>query len=95
VCGNGYHSDASREADQDQAFAQFTSVGEKGPGESKLTQSVEVLERSRGHAHHQERRHNPIHCNAEPDLYPKGAMLEEVVQALVAYFTKYRVHHDE
>lgn len=44
---------------------------------------------------HEERRHDPVHDDAEPDLDPQSSMSECVVQRLVLDLTQDWIHHDQ
>jgi len=45
--------------------------------------------------YHEEGCHNPVHHDAEADLYPQSTVLEKMMQALIACLAKDGVHHDE
>jgi hypothetical protein len=45
--------------------------------------------------HHQQWGYDPVHKDAEYDLYPEGPLFEYQVQCLISYFAEDRVHHDK
>jgi hypothetical protein len=46
-------------------------------------------------AYHEKRSDDPVHEDAESNLHPNGAFLEDTVQRLVFDLAKDWIHHDE
>lgn len=45
--------------------------------------------------HHEQRCHNPVKNDAEPNLDPYLAMCKNEVKSLILDFAQYRIHHDK
>lgn len=59
--------------------------------------SISTRKSQKGHkiSYHKEGRHDPIHDDAETQLYPDLAVGEDKVQSLVLYLAQNWIHHNQ
>lgn len=74
-----HHGDAASQTDEDETGSQVGFVGEESPCEGE----------------HEERRDNPVHEDAEGQLFPEGLLAEDVMECLVADVAENGIHHDQ
>lgn len=48
-----------------------------------------------GNAHHEKRRHDPVHDDTEQYLFPHISTRQNLVKRFISYFAENGIHHDE